>query len=390
MSSPVHQASKVDEAIKYAPPWVRDDARLATLVPDSAKIEWPPRSRRPVAAGRGFSGDVAARELQRQVRLDPEKVPEPFKVSSERSGARLALRIGAAIGAAAIAAGAIVTVPLLRSGANAEVLGSAIMALVFGGGKQDQLAVATPDARLLVRDDRGETNEILPVGIEIDGNRAGAGVVLSGLAPDTQLSAGSALGVSGWRLDADQLEGLQIRPPRDYVGAMNLMVDLRLPGDRLADSKGLRLEWVARPQIPASAAVTSVGVPPAALPLPVLSPVVVPPAVRPQARAPAEPQAAVLHLDPAEVAILLKRGQDSLKNGDLVAARLLLQRAAAGGSADGAFALAQTFDPAVIARLGAVGVVPDAAKAREWYQKAAHLGSGLAAQQVANFQQKTE
>ena len=33
MSSPVHQASKVDEAIKYAPPWVRDDARLATLVP---------------------------------------------------------------------------------------------------------------------------------------------------------------------------------------------------------------------------------------------------------------------------------------------------------------------------------------------------------------------
>ena len=97
-----------------------------------------------------------------------------------------------------------------------------------------------------------------------------------------------------------------------------------------------------------------------------------------------------MHLDPAEVAILLKRGQDSLKNGDLVAARLLLQRAAAAGSADGAFALAQTFDPAVIARLGAVGVVPDAAKAREWYQKAAHLGSGLAAQQVANFQQKTE
>ena len=361
MSSPVQQASNLDEAIKYAPPWARDDARMATLVPDSAKIEWPPRSRRPVAAGRGFSGDLAAPELQRQVRLDPEKVPEPVKVGKERGRARLALRICAAVGAAAIAAGAIVMVPLLRSGANAEVLGSAIMALVVGGGKRDQLAAATPEPRLLLRDDRGDTNEILPVGIEIDGSRAGVGIVLSGLAPDTQLSAGSPLGMSGWKLDADQLEGLQIRPPRDYVGAMNVMVDLRLPGDRLADSKGLRLEWVARPQIQPAA--------------------VVAPAVAPTA---------ALHLDPAEIAILLKRGQDALNNGDLVAARLLLQRAATAGSADGTLALAQTFDPAVIGRLGAVGVAADAAKAREWYQKAARLGSGLAAQQVANFQQKTE
>jgi hypothetical protein len=374
MSSPVQQASNLDEAIKYAPPWVRDDARMATLVPDSAKIEWPPRSRRPVAAGRGFSGDLAARELPRQVRLDPEKVPEPIKVGKERSGARLALRICAAIGAAAIAAGAIVTVPLIRSGANAEVLGSAIMALVVGGGKQDQLAATTPEPRLLLRDDRGETNEILPVGIEIDGNRAGVGIVLSGLAPDSQLSTGSPLGVSGWRLDADQLEGLQIRPPRDFVGAMNLMVDLRLPGDRVADSKGLRLEWVARTKIQPAAAVAPAAAPPATVPQ----------------TPPAEPQTAALHLDPAEIAILLKRGQDTLNNGDLVAARLLLQRAAAAGSADGALALAQTFDPAVIGRLGAIGVVADAAKAREWYQKAARLGSGLAAQQVANFQQKTE
>jgi hypothetical protein len=378
MSSPVHQASNLDEAIKYAPPWVRDDARMATLVPDSTKIEWPPRSRRPVAAGRGFSGDLAARELPRQVRLDPEKVPEPIKVGKERSGARLALRICAAIGAAAIAAGAIVTVPLLRSGANAEVLGSAIMALVVGGAKQDQLAATTPEPRLLLRDDRGETNEMLPVGIEVDGSRAGVAIVLSGLAPDSRLSAGSPLGVSGWRLDADQLEGLQIRPPRDYVGAMNVMVDLRLPGDRLADSKGLRLEWIARPPIRLITAVA-----PAASP-----PVAAPPATVPQAPA-AEPQTASLHLDPAEVAILLKRGQDALNNGDFVAARLLLQRAAVAGSADGALALAQTFDPAVIGRLGAVGVAADAAKAREWYQKAARLGSGLAAQQVAN-QQKIE
>jgi len=364
MSSPVQQASNLGDAIKYAPPWAREDARLATLVPDSGKIEWPPRSRGPAAGGGAFSGDVAVRELQRQVGLHPEKVPEPIKLANERSGGRLALRVCAAIGAAAIAASAIVMFPLLRSGANAEAIGSAIMALVVGGGKQDQLAAAT-GPRLLLRDDRGETNEILPVGIEIDGNRAGDSIVLSGLVADTQLSAGRVLGVSGWRLDAGELEGLQIRPPRDFVGAMNITVDLRLPDDRLADSKALHLEWMARPESP-------------------------PPVAAPQARSEPQPQSGALHLDPAEIVTLVKRGQDYLKNGDLVSARLLLKRAAVAGSADGAFALAQTFDPAVIARIGAVGVSPDAAKAREWYQKAAQLGSSLATQQLANFEQKTE
>src|SRR5579863_6264089 len=162
MSSPVHQASNLDDAIKYAPPWARDDARLATLVPDSGKIEWPPRRRRPVAGAGAFSGDVAVRELQRQVGLHPEKVPEPIKLGNERSGGRLALRICAAIGAAAIAAGAIVTLPLLRSGASADAIGSAIMALVVGGSKQHQLTAATMP-HLLLRDDRGETNVTLPV-----------------------------------------------------------------------------------------------------------------------------------------------------------------------------------------------------------------------------------
>jgi TPR repeat protein len=159
---------------------------------------------------------------------------------------------------------------------------------------------------------------------------------------------------------------LQIRPPKDFVGAMNIMVDLRLPDDRLADAKALHLEWMARPEAP-------------------------PPAAAPQARLEPKPQsAAALNLDPAEIATLLKRGQDCLKNGDFVAARLLLHRAASAGSADGAFALAQTFDPGVIARSGAVGVSPDAAKAREWYQKAAQLGSSLATQQLANSEQKIE
>jgi TPR repeat protein len=72
-------------------------------------------------------------------------------------------------------------------------------------------------------------------------------------------------------------------------------------------------------------------------------------------------------------------------NGDISAARLLLQRAAEAGSAEAALALGSTFDPVVIRQLGAVGVQGDAATAREWYQRAAQAGSRAAAQQLAKL-----
>jgi hypothetical protein len=92
-----------------------------------------------------------------------------------------------------------------------------------------------------------------------------------------------------------------------------------------------------------------------------------------------------LRLDSEEIAILVKRGKDLLANGDLAAARLLLRRAAEAGSAEGAFTLGTTFDPAVLHRLGAIGAAPDLAQARQWYQRAAELGSSAASQQLAGL-----
>jgi hypothetical protein len=100
---------------------------------------------------------------------------------------------------------------------------------------------------------------------------------------------------------------------------------------------------------------------------------------------PQQDEHAALRLDDAEIAILIERGKDFLKNGDFASARLLLRRAADGGSADAAMALATTFDPVVLARLGAIGATPDIAKAREWYQRAADLGSTAASQQLAKL-----
>jgi hypothetical protein len=88
-----------------------------------------------------------------------------------------------------------------------------------------------------------------------------------------------------------------------------------------------------------------------------------------------------------EIATLVKRGHDLLQNGDLVSARLILQRAAEAGSADAALALGATFDPLVIRRLSVIGIEPDIARARQWYQRAAELGSAAASQQLTKLEE---
>jgi TPR repeat protein len=106
---------------------------------------------------------------------------------------------------------------------------------------------------------------------------------------------------------------------------------------------------------------------------------------------PQSPQAqegsAARQLDAEEIATLINRGTDALKRGDLVSARLLLRRAAEADSASAALMLGTTFDPLVIQQLGAIGVVPDVAQARQWYEKAAELGSDTASERLAKLPQ---
>jgi hypothetical protein len=97
------------------------------------------------------------------------------------------------------------------------------------------------------------------------------------------------------------------------------------------------------------------------------------------------PAAKTETLAPDEIAMLVKRGKDLLATGDVASARLLLRRAAEAGDAEAALAFGSTFDPAVIARLGAIGVEADSARARKWYEKAAALGSNLASDKIAKL-----
>lgn len=113
-----------------------------------------------------------------------------------------------------------------------------------------------------------------------------------------------------------------------------------------------------------------------------------PPAAAPAAlAAPAAPAAPpARHLAPDELATLLKRAKGLIEIGDIAPARLLLERAADAQEASAALMLAQTYDPAVLGKQDMRSITPDPAMAREWYQKAARLGSLDAKQRLAQMQ----
>jgi hypothetical protein len=284
MSSPIHHAEDLDEALHYAPPWAREQGLREPLRPAAALIRSPPSRWRIGVADDEFSGDRAMVKLQRQLALDPDAVPEP-PVDDIQSLWPMALRLCAVAGVAATVA---------------------------------WLVISLPGTRLLRHD----------------------------------------------TVHAD----IQVPPP---VAETQKQDPLRTPA-----AAGLLLQR-GLAEANASPAPAEAMPAPAAAPQPTTAP--------PSNDAAAAPPAS-LSLESDEIAMLLKRGKDAFSTGDLAAARLLLRRAAEAGSAEAALALGATFDPLIIRRLGAIGAAPDAAQARQWYQKAVALGSTTASQPLAQLE----
>jgi hypothetical protein len=90
-------------------------------------------------------------------------------------------------------------------------------------------------------------------------------------------------------------------------------------------------------------------------------------------------------LDAETLTGLMTRAKGLIGVGDIAAARLLLERAANAGDASAALLLAQTYDPAVLGTRDTRSVNVDASAARDWYRKAATLGSTEAQQRLAQL-----
>jgi hypothetical protein len=353
--------------------------------------------------------------------------------------------------------------------------------------------------RLIVQSSRVSSGEPMPLGVALRGRAEGAVVIIKGLVPGMDLSAGNAVGTDAWQLPATDLGDAWIAPPEGFVGSTHLVAELRLSDEKMADQQMIQIDWVsaiaapagthgqfqeiaARPLIlppptdrqPEKASAGSSIPPPQAerpseeitagpwiSPPPMRNPgkiaaegqrrrdvfwqlveaaagsPISPPSVeshpeqiavespisplptqfqpqviaaepptsppltdrqlaeaaagppispsptqfQPQviaAEPPIAPPPAQRKLDQEEIAVLLKRGKDLIANGDLAAARLVLQRAANANDAEAALALGATYDPLVLRALKVYGFKADPVMARVWYEKARELGSAAA------------
>jgi len=276
MSSPIHHPEDLDAALIYAPPWARRKGSPPAEAPGGQPFE----NRR-----RGFSGDRAVREVQRQLALNPDAVPQP-PLESAADLWPIVLRLSVVATAAALVAWGMVALTSTQRARNQSA----------------------------------------------------------------QTNVSAASGQPAW-------DGVH-RVKLVHFPAATLMPPL-VP-ERLTPVTGQRPQAEAPSEPPANVAPPSAAAAPSAGTVPAL--------------------------DDEEIATLVKRGQDLLQNGDLASARLLLRRAADAGNANAALALGATFDPLVIQRLGAIGIGADAGRARQWYERAAQLGSAVASQQLAKLE----
>ena len=116
-------------------------------------------------------------------------------------------------------------------------------------------------------------------------------------------------------------------------------------------------------------------------------------AIEPVARTPPAPPAATAapaspppaRTETLDTERLMRRGQALLQEGDVAAARLFFERAAASGHAGAMTSLGQSYDPLELQRLGVIGVKGDPRRALDWYRAANAAGDQTAQQRGARL-----
>lgn len=337
-----------------------------------------------------FAGDVAIVELRNKLTLVPHQLPEPPPPPPPSMGVkyRMAIRLA---GVAVVTAVGVIGYrlgsapppsqlqPTLRSN-QSDKEGLALQRLVTDAPRLQSAALPSaspPAARATVwqsneqksRDAASshavsgqltvgavqpqQVDEAVRLTVSAADAGANAAVVIGGLVPGSTLSAGTQVGPKTWRLSVAELAGAAITPPRGFVGAVDLALELRLADNTVADRKSLRLEWSGNGAVAAKS----------------------------------QPR----RLDASEIAQMVKSGTEYMANGGIGAARMMLQPAADAGDPDAAFALAETYDPLVLRKLNAKGgIAPDVGLAQTWYQKAKDLGSAAAPERLDRLARRPE
>ncbi len=202
-------------------------------------------------------------------------------------------------------------------------------------------------------------------------------VRVRGLPPTAALTEGYSIAPGSWAVSLAALPELKIMLPAGTTGRSEIIVTLvSIDGSVLAESKatlaiapaGQRNErTLARDAgAPTSASILRAG-------------------VGEGAERNVQPPQSGIQLPPQDrerALRLVKKGDEQLAEGNISAARLFYERAADAGLAQGAMALAGTFDATELAQLGVRGIQPDPKQARRWYERAQQLGASDAEERL--------
>ncbi len=181
----------------------------------------------------------------------------------------------------------------------------------------------SPQARLVIlRAPSGSADEAIPLGVSLAGAGGDAALLLSGLPVGSTISTGLPFGAGNWLLSASELSNAAIRPPRGFVGAIDLAAELRLADDTVADRLSLRLTWETPETTTTIAAAQTVAAPVGT------GSTGTQPRETPNSQATSAP---LRRMDREEITDLLKRGGEFVAAGNLGPARLALRRAAQRG-----------------------------------------------------------
>lgn len=202
----------------------------------------------------------------------------------------------------------------------------------------------------------------------------GSFVRIRGLPPTVALSDGHSIAPGSWAVPIAALPNLRITLPGGLAGKSEISITLvGSDGSVLAEATSTLV--VAAAPSPDSRADKSE--PPPVSILRAGTPVLPLPPKREAAPASIQPEAHTkLTSEQYDRAMrFIKRGDEHLAEGGVAQARLLYERAAEAGLAQGAMAVAGTYDAAELERLGVRGLQPDTALAIRWYERARQLGA---------------
>ena len=153
----------------------------------------------------------------------------------------------------------------------------------------------------------------VPLNASLRGALEGTNLTVAGVPAGTTVSPGRQLKSGLWRIEDAQLGSVTIHPPPGFNGRMKLVLELRRADGTIVDRQPVRLDWAgaSREQAPTT---TPSSVPNTVAPMRAATNAVEHPPVTP--------------LNQHEISVLVVRGDEYLKAGQIAAARLVLQRAA--------------------------------------------------------------